>query len=306
MRTAFLSATALLITSFVALAADQKPPSVEIPFDGEAAKAAQKAAAEYYGVPLTKTVDLGDGEKLEFVLIPAGEFRMGSPSVEEERYKDEGPKHDVTITKPYYMAKCELTQAQLKAFYGGGVWADKDYEFEGDNLPVENISWYEAERFCKELSDKTKLQMRLPTEAEWEFACRAGTDTPFYTGATIRPDQANYKGTKTYANGPKGLYMKTTVDVGSYDPNPFGLFDMHGNVWEWCADWYGKYYYRESRDTDPKGPPAGKEKVIRGGSWEENPEKVRSADRDKKKPADTHDEIGFRVAMDIEPLVKKN
>ncbi|HID99667.1 MAG TPA: formylglycine-generating enzyme family protein [Thiotrichaceae bacterium] len=181
-----------------------------------------------------QTEDLGNGVLLEMVYIPGGTFMMGSPKTEEGReYWQKGvesPQHKVTV-KPFLMGKYPITQAQWIAVMG-----KNPSHFKGDNRPVESVSWHDCVEFCKRLFDKTGKAYRLPSESEWEYACRAGTTTPFYFGETITTDLANYDGNYTYASGPKGVYRSQTTDVGSFPPNAFGLYDMHGNVWEWCAD----------------------------------------------------------------------
>jgi len=180
------------------------------------------------------TEDLGNGVLLEMVSIPGGTFMMGSPK--NEGYDYEKPQHKVTV-KPFLMGKYPITQAQWNAVMG-----KNPSHYKGDNRPVENVSWHDCVEFCKRLFDKTGKAYRLPSESEWEYACRAGTTTPFYFGETITTDLANYHGDYTYASGPKGVYREQTTDVGSFPPNAFGLYDMHGNVWEWCADlWHDNY-----------------------------------------------------------------
>jgi formylglycine-generating enzyme required for sulfatase activity len=227
-------------------------------------------------------------------LIPAGEFDMGSPDNEEGRgrYGDEGPVHNVKISKPFYMGKYEITQAQWKAVMGAD---NNPSDFKGDNLPVETVSWNDAQEFLKKASDG----LRLPTEAEWEYACRAGTTTPFNTGNNITTDQANYNGNYPYAGNPKGEYRVKTTPVGTFRPNAWGLYDMHGNVWEWCSDWYAQKYYEECKNgvTDPSGPGNGARRVLRGGSWFNNARGMRSAFRYWGGPADRTGDIGFRVAV---------
>ncbi len=183
-----------------------------------------------------QTEDLGNGVLLEMVYIPGGTFMMGAPKNEIGRSSDEGPQHKVTV-KPFLMGKYPITQAQWNAVMG-----NNPSHYKGDNRPVENVSWHDCVEFCKRLFDKTGKAYRLPSESEWEYACRAGTTTPFYFGKTITTDLANYNGRSTYASGPSGVYRGETTDVGSFPPNAFGLYDMHGNVWEWCADlWHDNY-----------------------------------------------------------------
>jgi eukaryotic-like serine/threonine-protein kinase len=259
-----------------------------------AATIAQKTAAQQAGVPLEKKIDLGNEVNMAVVFIPAGEFEMGSPMEEPKRDSDEG-QHHIKLTKPFYIGKFEVTQIQYRVLMN-----ENPSKFGGDKLPVENVSWYEAMRFLKKLSDKAGMKFRLPTEAEWEYACRAGTTTTFNTGTTLDSDVANYDARKPYADGIIGKYLDRTTAVGSYPPNAFGLYDMHGNVWEWCNDIYDEDYYKVTPLNDPKGPQEGKPKVIRGGAWNEYAYKCRSADRNHRWPKDTQSIIGFRVVLDIE------
>ncbi|QJB46769.1 bifunctional serine/threonine-protein kinase/formylglycine-generating enzyme family protein [Dolichospermum flos-aquae] len=243
----------------------------------------RNASAKYF------TEDLGNGVTLEMVEIPGGTFIMGSPENEAERYSNEGPQHQVTVPS-FYMGKYELTQVQYQAIIG-----TNPSNFKGDNRPVERVSWNNAVEFCKKLSQKTGKNYRLPSEAEWEYACRAGTTTPFYFGESITPDLVNYNGNYTYASAPKGKYRQQTTDVGTFPPNSFGLYDMHGNVWEWCQDDYKDDYINAPTDGSALTSPSRSVKLLRGGSWHFTPEDCRSACRD---PYDlgTYDYyIGFRV-----------
>jgi formylglycine-generating enzyme required for sulfatase activity len=205
--------------------------------------------------------DLGNGVTLEMVSIPRGTFMMGSPKTEKERSGSEGPQHRVTI-QPFWMGKYPITQRQWQAVMG-----NNPSKFKGDNRPVEMVSWHDVVEFCQRLSEKTGKTYRLPSEAEWEYACRAGTTTPFYFGETITTDLVNYDGDYPYAAGPKGIYRKQTTEVGIFPPNAFGLYDMHGNVWEWCADPCHDNY--QGAPTDGSVWQEGKSSlfVLRGGSW---------------------------------------
>ena len=254
----------------------------------------QKASAAAAGLPLEKTIGLGDEVSMKLVYIPAGEFDMGSPLDEAKRDKDEGIHH-IKLTKAFYMGRFEVTQLQYRV-----IMNNNRSKFGGDNLPVENVNWYEAGRFLKKLSDKTDLKFRLPTEAEWEYACRAGTTTAFNVGETLDSDFANYNAKSAYANGITGTYLKRTTDVGSYPPNAFGLYDMHGNVWEWCSDRYDKNYYKKTPPIDPAGPSEGGARVIRGGAWNERAYKCRSADRNHRREKANQPHIGFRAVLEIE------
>ena len=261
------------------------------------AKELQERTASELGIPIEKDIALNKTTSMTFVLIPAGEFHMGSPKSEKKRAADEWPLHHVKISKSFYMGKYEVTQAQYKAILGK---LHKKCKFEGDYLPVENINWNNAYICLRELSIKKRMKFRLPTEAEWEYACRAGTTTPFNTGETISAEQANYDSRYIYGNGVSGGYMGMTTPVGSFPPNAFGLYDMNGNVWEWCSDFYDKEYYRHSKAVDPKGPASGKTRVIRGGSWNHNPNKLRSADRNRRMYGADKRYLGFRAVLEIE------
>ena len=244
------------------------------------------------------TEDLGKGITLEMVEIPGGTLMMGSPESEKGRYDRESPQHQVTVL-PFFMGKFEVTQAQWKA-----VVALPQVErelnrypsrFTGDKLPVEKVSWYDAVEFCKRLSNHTVREYRLPSEAEWEYATRAGTTTPFHFGETITSELANYDGRFIYDNEPSGEDRQKTTPVGSFSANAFGLYDMHGNVWEWCEDdWHGDY---QGAPTDGSAWLSGTSnyKVVRGGSWYGLPRFCRSAFRDLNTRADRYYFLGFRV-----------
>jgi formylglycine-generating enzyme required for sulfatase activity len=255
----------------------------------------------------------------KMVRVEKGSFLMGSPANEPERINNEGPQHRVNVTG-FYIGKFQVTQKEYREITG----KNPSY-IKGDNLPVENVSWYDAIEYCNALSrregltpaytiDKTKYDTnnisdwddvgwvvtwnrsangyRLPTEAEWEYACRAGTTTPFYTGSNITTSQANYDG--KYLNNVKGVYRNRTTGVGSYSfaPNPWGLYDMHGNVWEWCWDWFGDY--SNAAQTDPVGPVSGSYRVARGGSYESAAFGLRSAARLYAVP-NSSNTIGLRI-----------
>jgi formylglycine-generating enzyme required for sulfatase activity len=216
--------------------------------------------------------DLGNGTTLELVQIPGGTFQMGSPESEKYRDDDESPQHSVTVPA-FLMGRYAVTQAQYESVMGSNP-----SRFNGANRPVEQVSWNEAQAFCKKLSQQTGRTYRLPSEAEWEYACRAGTTTPFHFGETITSALANYDGNFTYQSEPKGQYRKQTIEVGSFPANAFGLCDMHGNVWEWCEDVYHKNYV--DAPTDGKAWNVGGEqdrRLLRGGSWVNFPGYCRSS-----------------------------
>ena len=289
------------------------------------------------------TEDLGDGVTLDMVYIPGGTFLMGS--LEGKGDKDEYPQHQVTVP-PFFMAKYPITQAQWKAvakgpkiqrdldpdcsrfkdtpptppYKGGASETSGSPPYQGgarggSNRPVENVQWYDAVEFCARLLQRTGRPYRLPSEAQWEYACRAGTTTPFYFGETLTSDLANYDGNHTYANEPKGKYREETTPVGQFPPNAFGLYDLHGNVWEWCADpWHENYQgaptqgevWDEQNDNDNRYQIYNVENLVnlltdeqrrclRGGSWIDVPDVCRSAYRNAVHPDNFNDDYGFRV-----------
>jgi len=360
----------LLLASLAALAALAARAAEPQPFPLWDGAETIEQYARRANLPPTQTLDLGNGVKLELVLIPAGKFTMGTPEpvpVDEDafydkmrlgalavavgagallvllavvvirairqrrrpqyslarllamtlaagvgllgglhwhfsakgfaeaqaeyqgalaRYNeaddDEKPAHEVTLTKPFYMGKFEVTQEQYQQVMGTNPSA-----FKGRDLPVEQVSWDEAQEFCKKAGEKTGLAVRLPTEAEWEHACWAGTKTTYYTGdAEADLDRAAWWD-KNSGN--------TTHPVGQKVPNAWGVYDMHGNVWEWCGDWYETYKAKEA--VDPQGPAQGQYRVLRGGSWGFSPRYCRSAYRRRSNPGYRSDYIGFRVVV---------
>jgi formylglycine-generating enzyme required for sulfatase activity len=262
-------------------------------FNSKEAGRRQDETAKALGVPKETDLNLGNKVTMKLVLIPSGKFMMGSPKDEKGRKDDEGPQHEVTISKPFYMGIYPVTQEQYQQVMG-----KNPSDFEGASDPVEQVSWNDAVAFCKTLTKKTGKVVLLPTEAQWEWACRAGTTTPFNTGNTISTDEANYDGNSVYGDGKKGGYHARTIPVGSFKPNAFGLYDMHGNVWQWCSDWYDKDYYSANRNgRDSQGPKEGLCRVLRGGGWYNPPVYCRSASRDWTVPAEHNSLIGFRVAV---------
>lgn len=259
--------------------------------------------------------DLGAKVELEMVLIPGGSFLMGSPEDELGRTDEESPQHQVTI-KPFCMGKYPVTQAQWKAV-AALPQVDRELNpdpsnFKGVDRPVECVSWYDAVEFCDRLTNKTGRKYRLPSEAEWEYACRAGKSTSFHFGETITTDLANYRGTDnkefkwsgSYGRGSKGIYRQKTTPVGSFKvANSFGLFDMHGNVWEWCADhWHSNYEgtlidgsaWVDEQENENNNYFQNR-RVLRGGSWDSNPGGCRSAVRFNYIASLNDNDIGFRL-----------
>ena len=230
---------------------------------------------------------------MKFILIPAGTFMMGSPPDEPLRKPDE-KQHEVTISKPFYMQTTEVTQELWKLIMGHNPAVFKTC---GTDCPVSMVSWNEAQEFLKRINKREKTdKYRLPTEAEWEYACRAGTTTVYNTGNCITTDQANYHGKHPLPGCPEGLNRETPLAVGSFPPNAFGLYDMHGNLWEWCQDWYGDY--PSGHVTDPTGPPSGDGRVVRGGSWNHFAANMRSAYRGAEVPDGQHC-ITVRVVCNV-------
>jgi formylglycine-generating enzyme required for sulfatase activity len=271
----------------------KEPERGAAPFDGVKAKQLQADWARYLGRSVEETLDLGGGLKMEMVLIPPGKYQMGSPEGEQERAKDE-QQHEVEITKGFYLGKYEVAQEQYQAIMG----QNPSY-FQGKRLPVENVSWEQAVAFCGKLSSRTGRLVRLPTEAEWEYACRAGTRSPFHFGAELNATQANCDGNFPYGTQEKGPDKQQTCEVGSYAPNAWGLYDMHGNVWEWCADWYKDEYAVEDK-KDPTGSSNGDARVLRGGSWYRSASGCRAAYRFRCAPASHLEYYGFRVAFRLD------
>ncbi|MGB2754096.1 MAG: formylglycine-generating enzyme family protein [Phycisphaerae bacterium] len=238
-------------------------------------------------VPAAKELDLGGGVTMKLALIPAGKFMMGSPDSEQGRSKDEGPQHGVTLSKSFYMGVTEVTQAQYEAVMG-----TNPSHFQGATNPVEEVSWNDAREFCKKLSEKTRQAVRLPTEAEWEYACRAGTATAFSFGDadSALGDYAWYRANSGWKTHP----------VGQKKPNAWGLFDMHGNVLEWCTDLYGEY--PKGPVTDPSGSATGDRGylVLRGGSWiRADAGAFRCANRSSNGPSVRDFNYGLRVVVSV-------
>jgi|GEM_PF-1646487 len=254
---------------------------------------------------------LTDDLSIEMLQIPAGRFVMGSPEDEPERNSNEGPQHEVQVPE-FFMGKYPVTQAEWRWVAENLPQVNRELKadpssFKGDRHPVESVNWFEAVEFCDRLSLHTGRTYRLPSEAEWEYACRAGTTTPFHFGETITTTVANYRGTDwkeleisgSYGRGPKGEYREKTTPVGHFGvTNDFGLCDMHGNVWEWCLDHYHSSY--EGAPTDGSAwvdadAEENQSRILRGGSWFSNPRDCRSAYRGYSIPRESFGNFGFRV-----------
>jgi formylglycine-generating enzyme required for sulfatase activity len=239
--------------------------------------------------------------RMELTLIPSGTFFMGSPEAEVGRQNCEGPRRGVTISRPFYLGIYPVTQRQYDAVMGCNPSL-----FAGNpDHPVERVGWEDAVEFCTQLAalpseNEAGRVYRLPTEAEWEFACRGGTVTLFHFGAAASFKQANFDGKHPYGGAPKGPYLQRTSKVGSYDPNGWGLYDMHGNVREWCADWFAGDYYGKRENSDPQGPQTGDLRVLRGGSWGSKGRNCRAAYREGSSPGSRNNAgFGFRVVCAV-------
>jgi len=256
---------------------DAQEAFLEPPFDFNQAQEAQQALAKTLGLAVETTVDLGRGVNLAMILIPQGKFMMGSPFSEPGHKSDEA-QHQVVLSRPYFIGKNEVTQEQWEAVMG-----DNPSQTKGAKLPVTNISWNDCQNFISKLNAKTESNYRLPTEAEWEYACRSGSKSAYSVGDKITKNDANYENAKGGAK-----------PVGSYKPNAFGLYDMHGNVWEFCSDWYSAY--SPGKSLDPMGVNNGRDHVLRGGSFFVDGLLLRSSTRDLVAPDFHNVVIGLRLA----------
>ncbi len=276
------------------------PPLATTPFHKQDARRHQEAWAKHLDVPL----NLQNSSGMKLALIPAGEFTMGSPAAESNRSKHEGPQHRVRITRPFYLGVYQVTQEEYEqvmetnpsAFSRDGGNSHVISSLDTRRFPVGRVSWDEAREFCRRLSEREEHEYRLPTEAEWEYACRAGTTTPFHFGDVLDGRQANADGRYCYGTEQQGPYLRRPTTVGSYSANAFDLHDMHGNVWEWCADWYDWNYYAHAPLEDPQGPATGTARVNRGGSWYSYARACRAAFRCELSPGMRFFDVGFRVA----------
>jgi len=241
-----------------------------------------KQTGEEINLPKTESIDLGHGTSMEFVLIHPGTFTMGSSTGDG----DEAPEHQVTITKPFYLGKYEVTQRQWKELMG-----NNPSKFKGDNQPVDRVSWDDAQMFLRKLQEKTGRKFTLPTEAQWEFAARAGTSSQWDFG-----NQESSLGDYAWFEENSG---NGTHPVGQKKPNAWGLYDLYGNVQEWCNDWYAEPY-PQGDVSDPQGPNSGHSRVLRGGAWGDDSAMVRPAYRNASGPGDRAPGNGFRVVMMID------
>ena len=244
-----------------------------------------------------KTLTLPGGATMTMIYVAPGSFMMGSPETEEGRDDDE-TQHHVTLTKGYWLGETEVTQAQWESVMGSNP-----SRFKGASRPVEKVSWEDCQEFIAKVNREARRQfggdVRLPTEAEWEYACRAGTQTAYSWGNSLNGDKANCDGNYPYGTTIKGTYKRETVNVCSYSPNVWGFYDMHGNVYEWCQDWYGKY--PSGAVTDPTGSASGDNRVLRGGSWVSFARYCRSADRISSGPGSSGNYFGFRLCCSAGP-----
>ena len=271
------------------------PHAQYAPLDGLApgsaeAQARQRQLVERIKLPL-EIKTRGTGIVLR--LIPPGEFMMGSPENEQGRKSDE-LLHRVTITQPFYIGAYQVTQGQWRKVTGSNP---SHFRQVGENAPVNRVSWNDCQTFLRKLEEVEGLgsnRLRLPTEAEWEYACRAGTTTPFCFGDRLDSSMANFDGNYPYGDAQKGVYRKKTTPVGSFKPNAWGFYDLHGNVREWCADWYGQY---TGDARDPTGPASGSDRVMRGGSWYDSAGDCRSAYRSSFCPDGDWYSGGLRVCL---------
>jgi sulfatase modifying factor 1 len=247
----------------------------------------QTSAAVTGGQPKDVVNSIG----ITLLLISAGTFTMGSPASEKDRDDDE-TQHQVTLSKPFYMGRTEVTQGQWKKVMGTEPWKGEDYVQEGDDYPAVYISWDDAVAFCKKLSAQEGKTYRLPTEAEWEYACRGGTKTAFSFG----DDEADLEKYAWFDGNAWDINEKYAHRAAQKQPNPFGLHDMHGNVWEWCSDWHGDY--PSSPLTVPQGPDSVSFRVLRGGSWVGGPNLVRCALRNSITPEYRVFNYGFRLVLE--------
>ncbi len=249
---------------------------------------------------------------MRLALVPAGTFWMGAGKKEKHGSEDEGPRHEVTIAQPFYLGTCQVTQEQFQRamghnpsyFRAGAPGEEKVDGIDARSFPVESVSWDDAVAFCAKLSGLPEEKAagrvyRLPTEAEWEHACRGGLRSPTHFGDQLSSTRANFDGNYPFGGARKGPYPERPVPVGSYPPNAFGLYDMHGNVWEWCADFYDASAYAARQVGGSPGPPTGHDRVQRGGSWFSYGWACRAAERCRSIQTGHNERSGFRVALTV-------
>jgi len=265
------------------------------------------------GNPSTKSEkEFTNSIGIKFVRIPAGKFLMGSAETDDGVRDDELPQHPVQISKPFYMGVYEVTQREFEglmdsnpsSFSRAGLLKDAPDDLNCSTLPVDNVTWFAAAEFCRRLSNLSAEKeagrvYRLPTEAEWEYACRAGTKSIFYFGDSLASTQANFNGNHPFGEAENGPFLNRTATVGSYKPNAFGLYDMHGNLHEWCMDRFDRDYYRDSPKVDPQGSRSGSYRVIRGGDWYSDGRDCRSVFRYADVPEGRFYALGMRVVCEL-------
>ena len=273
---------------------EDNPPDggLTVPEWAKVSKEQIEAAADLK-LPVAKELDLAGGVKMRFVLIPAGEFMMGSPASEIRPHDYEDPQHRVKILKAFYMGVTEVTQGQWKAVMGTEPWKGTDCPGRTSDSAANYVSWNDATAYLGKLGGRVGGTYRLPTEAEWEYACRAGSAGECCFGDDERK-LGEYAWYEDNAEDPGKDYVQP---VGGKKPNAWGLHDMHGNVWEWCQDWYDEDYYADSPAADPGGPRSGSCRVLRGGWWGGHPTLCRSAHRLGLSPTFTVNSFGFRVVL---------
>jgi formylglycine-generating enzyme required for sulfatase activity len=262
----------------------------------EEAKQLQQEQAAKHGVPALATLDCGGGVRMKVSLIPAGEFRMGSPDTDGGRHRDEGPQRTVRISKPFYLGATEVTQDQWHAVMDTEPWQGEAFAKAAGENAASHVSWDDATAFCKALAKKTGRPVRLPAEAEWEYACRAGATTKFSFG----DDDSELGDHAWFVDNTSFVGSPFAQRVGRKKANTWGLYDMHGNVSEWCGDWYGQEYYAATGNTtDPTGSSTGTGRVLRGGCFGSVERNCRSAVRDGYAPGFRDDIVGFRVVVEL-------
>jgi formylglycine-generating enzyme required for sulfatase activity len=316
-KSALLALGIGLLASIASLAEDKKeaPALLKAPFTEKEAKDAQEAWAKHLGRKVEEEVDLGGGVKLVLVLIPPSTFTMGWPKGEEGSFAND-VAHTVTITKPFYIGKYAVTQEQYKKVVGKNPSffqpdCDAVKGLDTTQFPVEKVTWEDAKAFCETAKKPAWGQWQLPSEAQWEYACRAGTETPFHFGKELNGNQANCNGGAPYGTKTKGPCLYRPCPVRSYKPNGFGLYQMHGNVQQWCADYYDDKYYlnspindafndKKGRSCSPYGADFGDCRVLRGGSCFEHADRCQAAFRTGAPALDCRNCIGFRVSVRLD------